>query len=175
VNAATALRICLLFGSASLLSFGGGNSVVPLIARRSVEAYHWLSAVQFADLFAIAQAAPGPSILLVTLVGYRAAGVAGALLATAAVVLPAAVVVFAAAKAWQSTGKAPWHAAIQHGMAPVAVALVAVSGVIIARSAAHAPAQLVLTALATVLLCATRLHPLVLVAAAGLAGWLGWV
>ena len=69
-----AWQICLLFGSASLLSIGGGNSVVPEIELRAVSTYHWVTGTQFADLFAIAQTAPGPSILLVTLVGYAAVG-----------------------------------------------------------------------------------------------------
>ena len=86
MNLNLAWQICLLFGGASLLSIGGGNSVVPEIELRAVSTYHWLDGNQFADLFAIAQTAPGPSILLVTLVGYAAAGVLGALLATLAMV-----------------------------------------------------------------------------------------
>ncbi len=74
----TALRICLLFGTASLLSIGGGNSVVPEMQLKAVHAYHWLTDAQFADIFAIAQVAPGPSILIVTLIGYQAAGILGA-------------------------------------------------------------------------------------------------
>ena len=71
----TALHLCLLFGGASLMSIGGGNSVVPEIELQAVDTYHWITRSQFADLFALAQAAPGPSILIVTLVGYAAAGV----------------------------------------------------------------------------------------------------
>ena len=100
VSPATALQICLLFGGASLLSIGGGNSVVPEIELQAVGTYHWLTQAQFADLFALAQAAPGPSILIVTLVGYSAAGVMGALLATVAMVLPAGVLVFVFARLW---------------------------------------------------------------------------
>ena len=77
---ATALQLCLLFGGASLMSIGGGNSVVPEIELQAVGTYHWLTRAQFADLFALAQAAPGPSILIVTLVGYSTAGVLGAVL-----------------------------------------------------------------------------------------------
>jgi chromate transporter len=175
VSLGTALQICLLFGTASLLSVGGGNSVVPEIQLRAVDTYHWLSAVQFGDLFAIAQAAPGPSMLLVTLVGYKAAGVVGALLATVAMILPAGVVVHLVARFWQSSSGARWHLAMERGLAPVAIGLVAASGAIIARTTEHSPAQLALTAAATLVLCATKLNPLFLVAAAGLAGWLGLV
>ena len=79
MNTTLALQICLLFGTASLLSIGGGNAIVPEIELQAVATYHWLTPQQFADFFALAQAAPGPSILIVTLVGYGAAGIIGAL------------------------------------------------------------------------------------------------
>jgi chromate transporter len=85
----TLLRILLLFSSLSLLSIGGGNTVLPEMHTKSVVDYHWLTDSQFADVFAISQAAPGPSILIVTLIGYKAGlsaggevvGIVGALLA----------------------------------------------------------------------------------------------
>jgi chromate transporter len=171
----TALRICGLFGVASLLSIGGGNSVVPEIERQSVSAFHWLSPTQFADLFAIAQAAPGPSMLLVTLVGYAAAGVAGALLATVAMILPAGALVYGATRLWQRSARARWHVATEHGLAPIAVGLVLASGVVVARASDHSPAQYALSAVATVLLCTTRINPLLLVGAGAVLGWLRWV
>jgi chromate transporter len=175
VSPTIALQICLLFGGASLLSIGGGNSVVPEIELQAVGTYHWLTQAQFADLFALAQAAPGPSILIVTLVGYSAAGVMGALLATAAMVLPAGILVFIFARLWGKVEASPWRVAFEHGLAPVAVGLIAASGVIVARAADHGTAQYLLTALATVVFCATRVSPIFVVASAGLVGWLGLV
>jgi chromate transporter len=174
VSPAVALQICLLFGSASLLAIGGGNSVVPEIELQAV-AYRWLTEAQFADLFAIAQAAPGPSILIVTLVGYSAAGVLGAVLATIAMVLPAGGLVFICARSWQRAASAPWRVAFERGMAPIAVGLVAASGIIIARGADHSLPQYALTAIATVIFCSTKMSPVVVVAAAGFVGWLGLV
>ena len=93
----TYLSLISLFGSLSLLSIGGGNTVLPEMHMRAVKGYHWLTDSQFADVFSISQAAPGPSILIVSLVGYAAglhvAGVSGGLIggiiATVAMVLPA--------------------------------------------------------------------------------------
>jgi chromate transporter len=175
VSPTTALQLCLLFGGASLMSIGGGNSVVPEIELQAVGTYHWLTQAQFADLFALAQAAPGPSILIVTLVGYSAAGVAGALLATAAMVVPSGLLVFGFARLWGRIESSPWRLAFEHGLAPVAVGLIAASGVIVARAADHSPAQFALTALATVAFCATKVSPIVVVALAGFVGWLGLV
>src|SRR6185312_154976 len=115
---------CVLFGTASLLSIGGGNSVIPEIELKAVHAYGWLTATQFADVFAISQVAPGPSILIVTLVGYRAAGLAGAILATLAMLAPAGFLVWLLARSWHHPRFAPWRHAFEHGLAPVAVGLV---------------------------------------------------
>ena len=175
VTPTTALHLCLLFGGASLMSIGGGNSVVPEIELQAVDTYHWITRGQFADLFALAQAAPGPSILIVTLVGYAAAGVPGAVLATVAMVLPAAAVVLVFARLWARAQTSPWRFAFEHGLAPVAVGLIAASGIIVARGADHTLAQYALTALATLLFCTTRANPILVVALAGLAGWLDLV
>lgn len=171
----TALQIVQLFAMTSLLSIGGGNSVLPEIQLRAVTTYHWLSDARFADLFAIAQAAPGPSILIVTLVGFQAAGVAGALLATAAMVAPAGAVTYAFARFWHRAGEMPWRTAVEMGLAPIGIGLIAASGVVVAISADHGLPQYALTAAATLVFCLTRINPLFVVAAAGLAGWLGLV
>ena len=66
------VRLVVLFGSLSLVSFGGGNTVIPAMHREAVMSQHWLTDRQFADLFALAQAAPGPSSLIVSLIGFAA-------------------------------------------------------------------------------------------------------
>lgn len=169
-----AWQICATFGAASLLSVGGGNAIVPHLQREAVLGRHWLTAAQFADSFAIAQVAPGPSTLLVTLLGYQAAGLAGALLATAAMLLPAAVLVWIVTRVWQRSGQARWHAALEHGMAPVAVGLVAASGITVAASADHSMPQWALSAVAAAVLSATKVNPVYVVLGGGLAGlWMG--
>ena len=164
-------QICLVFATASLLSFGGGNAIIPQIQQQVVHNYGWLTVAQFADAFAIAQVAPGPSTLLVSAVGYQAAGLYGAVLATVAMILPAAVLMFAVAKVWLRIGQSPWRQAIEVGLTPITIGLILSSAMVIAWSIEHSAIQWALTAGATVLLCATRLTPLVVMAACGLCGW----
>jgi chromate transporter len=175
MNLTLAAQICLVFGSASLMSIGGGNSIVPEIELQAVDVYHWLTPAQFADFFALAQAAPGPSTLIVTLVGYAAAGIAGALLATVAMLVPSGVLVFVFARFWDRMETSPWRWAFEHGMAPIAVGLIAASGIVVAHAADHSVAEYALTALATLVFCATNVNPLFVMAAAGAAGLLGLV
>jgi len=68
------VALALQFAGLSLVAFGGANAVIPEIHRQAVEVHHWMTDQDFASLFAIAQAAPGPNFLVTTLVGWKAAG-----------------------------------------------------------------------------------------------------
>ena len=82
------------FGLMSLFAVGGANSAIPEMHRIAVDVHHWMTDKQFADVFAISQLSPGPNVLIVTLIGYYVAGVAGALAATLAMCGPTAVVAY---------------------------------------------------------------------------------
>src|SRR5215510_13621569 len=101
MNGSTLLQLILVFGSLSLLSFGGTNTVLPEMHRQAVTVNHWLTDQQFASIFAISQAAPGPSSLIVSLIGFKAAGWVGVLVATVAMFIPSAMLTFAASLAWE--------------------------------------------------------------------------
>lgn len=173
----TIAQILGLFSMLSVLSIGGGNTVIPEMHLQAVNQFHWLDGRQFADLFAISQAAPGPSMLIVTLLGYKAGGegfwgVVGAILATIAMIVPAALLVYFSARFWNSARDAKWRKAVERGFAPLTVGLVLASGVIVAKSADHGYREWALTAVATVIFTCTRTNPLVVVSIAGLIGWL---
>jgi chromate transporter len=169
------LQILILFGSLSLLSIGGGNSVLPEMHQRSVNDYRWLTDNQFADVFAISQAAPGPSILIVTLIGYKAAGIFGAFLATAAVIIPAGALVYLVSRFWERAARSPIRIAIERGFAPLTVGLVLATAYILGRSTEHDWRSYLLTATCAGVFIFTKVNPLIVVAAAGLAGFLGWL
>jgi chromate transporter len=170
----TLLRIAGLFALLSLLSVGGGNGVIPDMQRAAVDQYHWMTAREFLDSFAISRAAPGPGSLIVLLVGLKAAGVIGAVLAVLAMYLPSSLIVFFGARAWSSAARASWRAHAERALAPVAVGLTFASGIALVRSTEHDWQTLLVTAAATLLLALTELHPLlVLLAGAGVLLALG--
>ena len=82
------VSLALVFMQLSLLAFGGTNSVIPEMQRQVVEVHGWVTPQEFAALFALAQAAPGPNMLVVTLIGWRVAALPGALVTTLAVAAP---------------------------------------------------------------------------------------
>jgi chromate transporter len=168
-------RLAILFGSLSLVSFGGGNTVVPAMHHDAVTVEHWLTDRQFADLFALAQAAPGPSSLFVSLIGFAAAGIAGAVVASLAMLAPSCALMYAACRGWERLRTTSWRPAIERGLAPVTVGLVFATALTITQAADHGPAAYALTAVATLALLLTSVNPLLVMAAAATFGLLGLV
>ena len=118
------IELAQQFGLLSFLAIGGVNALIPEIHRRVVEMEHWLTDAQFAQAFAISQAAPGPNLLIVSDIGWNVDGFLGALVATVAICAPTSVLTFAVAHVWDRVRDAPLRAAIQRVLAPVTVGLV---------------------------------------------------
>jgi chromate transporter len=159
----------------SLLSIGGANAVIPEIHRRVVDVEHWMTDVDFAQLFALSQAAPGPNVLIVSLVGWKVAGIAGGVVAMLAMSAPSSALTYAVAHAWERFRDAPWRIAVQHGLAPVTVGLILASGYVLTQAADHTWVAYAITGVTLVLAVATPLHPLWLLGVAALLGAVGWV
>lgn len=179
----TYLSLIALFGTLSLLSIGGGNTVLPEMHLRAVGEYHWLTDGQFADIFSISQAAPGPSILIVSLVGYGAGleaagvlgGVIGGVVATMAMILPAALLMYLVTLSWKKAQTSKWRIAVEKGFAPLTVGLILATSLVMSRAADHDWRAYLMTAVATVIFVRTNTNPLIVVGAAALLGYLGFV
>ncbi|MEI8274822.1 MAG: chromate transporter [Hyphomicrobiales bacterium] len=167
-----------LFGYFALLSLfavGGANAAIPEMHRIAVEIMHWMNDRQFADSFAIAQLSPGPNVIIVTLIGYHVAGVAGAAVATVAMCGPTCLLAFFAARTWDRFKDAPWRIAIQAGLVPVSLGLIAASAFVLARAADKNIYAGVVTAVTVAVASFTRVNPLWLFAAGGMLGLSGWL
>ena len=175
MNVGILLQLIVVFGSLSLLSFGGTSTVLPEMHRQAVTVHHWLTDLQFASVFAISQASPGPSSLIVSLIGLKAAGWVGVLVATVAMFIPSAVLTFAASLAWERFRDAKWRIAAEKGLAPITVGLLLASGLVITRAADHGWSAFMLTGATTILLVTTRVNPLFVMVAAGILSGLGLV
>lgn len=159
-------QIGLHFALLSILAVGGVNAVTPEIHRQVVEVSHWMSDREFAELFAVAQAAPGPNMLISTVVGWRVAGLMGAVVATAAMCGPSSLIVYAASRAWDRFRDRPWRAIVQTGAAPVVVGLIGSSGYLLAKGAAADWKGVLVCAFSAALVWRTRLNPLWMLAGA---------
>jgi chromate transporter len=163
------------FALMSLFAIGGANSAVPEMHRLAVEVEHWMTEQQFTDIFAIAQVTPGPNVIIVTLIGYRVAGLAGALVATVAMCGPTCVLAFYVGRIWERFKDAPWRAAIQGGLLPISIGLIAASAFVVASGIVHNLVAVVIIAATAAVSYTTRLNPLWAFAAAALVGLAGLV
>ncbi|MGB8607648.1 chromate transporter [Bradyrhizobium sp.] len=167
------LTLISTFGVMSLFAVGGANAAIPEMHRIAVDVQHWMSDKQFADVFAISQMSPGPNVLIVTLIGYSVAGVAGALAATLAMCVPTAVLAYCVSRLLARSSHSRWPAIIQAALVPLSIGLMGASGLILALTSSRTWAGALVTATAAALAFATRVNPLWLLLAGGCLGFAG--
>jgi chromate transporter len=175
VTASPLVELATQFLTLSLMSIGGANAVIPEIHLRVVDTLHWMTDADFTQLFALSQAAPGPNVLIVSLVGWKVAGVSGAVVALVAMCGPSSALTYWFTQVWDRFRDAPLRVAIQRGLAPVTVGLVLSSGYVLTRTTDHSVPAYAVTGLTLLLVLTTRRHPLWWLAVAGVAGALGLV
>ena len=163
------------FALLSLIAVGGINPLLPELHRQVVDVYGWMTSDRFTDLFAIAQGAPGPNILVITLIGWDVAGLPGALAATVAICTPSGLLAYFVSRLWDRFRAARWRVAIQAGLIPVTVGLVAAGAFVLARAADTSLAALAITIATATAVTFTRVHPLVCLAVAAALGLAGLV
>lgn len=165
------LDMAAYFSVLSLISVGGLPGVLPELQRYVIEVKGWLAPEDFLQLYAVGQAAPGPNMLIVSLIGWKVAGLPGALVALAALCGPAGVLSYGVAGIWERFRDAPWRLAIQRAMVPLVVAFILAGGYILATPDRVPDWRLWLIAgLAAAGMLVTKLNPLWLLAAGGLLG-----
>jgi chromate transporter len=130
-------QIVRVFAVLSLVSIGGANAVLPEIHRQVVDVQGWMNDASFANLFAISHAAPGPNIIMVSLIGWQLAGVAGLLVATLAIMIPSCSLAFVASRAVAKWADRRWLQLGKEGIVPVALGLILASGVSMMRTSDH--------------------------------------
>lgn len=174
-DASTLWRIATVFLSLSLVSLGGGNSVLPEIHRAAVQQNLWMSNRQFADIYAISEAAPGPSSMIVSLVGLKAGGLLGAIVAVLGILGPSSLLMYIACRTWDRFRDAKWRIAFERGLGPVSLGLLFSSGYTVVRSSDHSWVAYAITVVSCVLLVRTKISPLLIMGAAGVLGAFGLV
>ena len=163
-------QLLAVFVPLSLISVGGGQSVIAGIDAQVVQYHHWITQQEFVDLFAISRAAPGPGSLLSTLIGWSVAGPLGAAVASLAFFLPSSFLVYGASLAWNRKHDRHWHGAVERGLAPIATGLILSGAFSILRSSSGSASIWIIALVAAVIFTALpKLNPLPVLLAAGIA------
>ena len=163
------ITLALVFTQLSVLAFGGGNAILPEMQHQVVNIHHWMSAEQFSSLFAMAQAAPGPNMMIVPLIGWHVAGPAGLLVTSIAKFGPSSIITVYALKFWQRFKDHPFRSRFEQALKPITVGLVLVSAWMIAHASAQNTILVMIIILTTLLGLFKKIHPLwVMLLGAGL-------
>jgi chromate transporter len=137
------------------LSFGGGFVIIPLMQADAVSRYHWMTGAQFLNAVALGQVTPGPVVQTVAAVGYAAAGLAGALLASAVAFAPSFLIVLLGGPRFEQIRGSQRARAFLDGAGPAAIGAILGSAVTLARELTH-PWQYAVLAGALVMLLPLR-------------------
>lgn len=135
--------------------------------------HHWMTAQQFGALFALAQAAPGPNLMAVPLVGWHVAGWAGVLVTSAAKFGPSSILTGIILNLWNRFKDRPWRKVVQAGLVPMTAGLVAASAAVITEASAVTWVLAVVVAGCAVVLTKTSVHPLIVLVVGALIGLSG--
>jgi chromate transporter len=169
-------RMTLYLGLMSSISFGGIPSVLPGIRNFVVMTNGWLTDRDFANFFALAQTIPGPNmILMMGLIGWKVAGVTGAIAGASATAVPPCTMYFVGYRLWDRFRDAAWQKIARASLAPLTFGLIIAGGTVMAQTADKSWRAIGISAAAAAMLLVTRLNPLWLLGAAGALGALGLV
>ena len=163
------------FLAMSMLAIGGAIAVTPEIHRYLVEERGWIDDTQFSASIALAQAAPGPNLLFVPVLGYAVAGFAGAAVALAGMLIPSTTLALAATRWGLRRREQRGVRAFVAGMAPITIALLFSTGGVLTQPIAALPVAWVLVAATIALSVSTRLNPVWMIAAGAAVGASGWL
>jgi chromate transporter len=166
-----ALVVFGMFTMISLMALGGGTAVIPEL-HAQVKAHGWLTDRQFVDLYAISNIAPGPTMLFICIIAWKAAGWPGMFLGTIGMFGPSSLLTYYVRGVWDKFETSPWRHAIEKGLAPTAVGLLFSGALVIARGSCDSPVTVGICVATALLTAYTRINLLIIMAVAGVVGFL---
>ena len=164
------IDILLTFGLLSLLAVGGANALAPEMHRILVDVRGWMDDATFSQLYALAQAAPGPNILSASVMGMAIGSWGGMALATIGILTPAALLAWTVAGWLDRLRGAWWIRPAQAGLVPLALGLMGASGFILGEAAASFALAPVITAGTALFIWQSNRSPLYALLTGGVIG-----
>jgi len=156
----TLLSLLGIFSQLSVLAFGGGNTILPEMQRQVVTVHGWMTAADFNALFALSQAAPGPNMMIVPLVGWHVAGLPGLLVSSLAKFLPCSLITMIVMGLWDRFKDRPWRRLVQTALMPVTAGLFVASAWLVTVVAATSAIPVLIVIAVALGSMFTKVHPL---------------
>jgi chromate transporter len=168
----TVTDIGLFFLKVGALTFGGGYSMIAFIHEQVVNQFHWLTPQEFIDGLALGQLTPGPILMVAAYVGYKVAGIVGAVFATAAIFLPAFMMMVALMPAFDRVRTLVWMKAAMQGIGPALIGVISVSLVQLTPHALPDPFAIAIFTVTAIALLKWRIDAVKLMIAGAVLGLL---
>ena len=167
---ASLVKLCVTFFTIGLVFFGGGFVLVPVLHQTLVEKLGWLSPQEFIDGVAISNLTPGPISVLATFAGYRLRGIAGALVATVALYLPAVGLMLVLCHQYERLKDRKETQAFLTGVIPAVIGLVLSTAILLSYGTLHSWRAFAFAGLALLVLIRWKVHPALVLAIGAAAG-----
>jgi chromate transporter len=165
------LQLFASFLKIGAFTFGGGYAMIPLIEQDIIVAHGWLTMAEFVDLIAVAEMTPGPiAINCATFVGYRIAGIGGAVVCTSAIVLPPFAIVLIISSVFLQFRNSHIVQLIMEGIRPTVVALVLSAAFSVGKASGVDLVGIVLSVAVFWGVVKKQYHPILLIVLAGMVG-----
>ena len=169
----TLAALFLFFAKAGAFVFGSGLAIIPFLYGGVVKDFHWLTDHQFLDAVAVAMITPGPVVITAAFIGYLVGGPLGSIAAALAVFGPPYLLVIAGAPFYRRVAGNPRVKAFVQGVSAAAVGAITGAAFVLGRRAiSDVPTALIAAAVLAVLLKTKKIPEPLLIAAAGLVGFL---
>ncbi|MBI3728906.1 MAG: chromate transporter [Burkholderiales bacterium] len=165
------LDLCLHLSILSMMAVGGGLVMMaPDISHFVVTEKHLVNSTQFASAYTIAQAAPGPNLLFISLVGWLIAGWTGAILTTLAVIIPSTILTLSVISLKTSNYNTRLTAAVRDTFAPISIGFLLATACLFTQLDTASWRTDVITVLTAIIVVRSKLNPVILIAAGAAAG-----
>lgn len=165
------IKLFMSFLKIGAFSFGGGYAMLPLIEKEIIQVNGWLSTKEFIDILAIAEMTPGPiAINSATFLGYKVAGILGAISATLAVVLPSFIVMSFIFHFVFKFKNSPYVGWVFAGIRPIVLGLIGAAAVTVGKNAFIDFPSVLISVVIFYLVTFKKLNPILCIVIAGVLG-----
>ena len=172
----TLIALALILAPLSIASIGGAMGIYAPLQHETVIVRQWITPQDFLDLFAVCRFLPGPSSIIGAMIGYKVAGLLGAVVAMLALYVPSSALCYAMSRAWTQGEGQPWQVAMKRGLTPIAAGLI-MAGVLalFQLSGGKLITGAVMVGAAGILWWKSKLHPFPLLIAGAIAFEAAWL
>lgn len=174
LSAGLLTKLFFTFAGMSVMLFGGGYVFIPMIQEVVVTANGWVTQAEFIDGIAMGQITPGPILISATFIGFKVAGLAGALVATIGIFLPPALIMVAATNGLERVKHSPLLQAALRGVRPAVIGMIFAAAVVIGGSASNHWMSLLIFVAVLIALMRFRLEVIWIIPSAGLLGLMAY-